>query len=265
MDAAARKLSTESSEELCVIHVPAPAEPHGNVGYQMFVLTISVAALLLLLLQSVVPMDKGSSTIFEYADDSLCILFLVDFVVCLVRAPNRIQYLLTWGWLDLLACVPTFEVARWGRLARILRIFRVMRAVRAARVLAQMILERKAENSMFAALLIVLLLVFGSSIAILNCETTPEANIKTPEDALWWAAATVTTVGYGDRFPVTTEGRIVAAVLMCAGVGLFGTLSAFLASLFIESDVTEDNNELSQLRAEVASLRKLIEDRLPAR
>jgi voltage-gated potassium channel len=265
MEAVARTELSSTVEPLCKIHVPPPSETPDRLGYQIFVLTISVAALLLLLVQSAVPMNKDSSTIFEYADDALCMLFLVDFLVCVVRAPNRMRYLATWGWLDLLACVPTFEVARWGRMARVLRIFRVMRAVRAARVLAQVILERKAENSMFAAGLIVLLLVFGSSIAILNFETTPEANIKSPEDALWWAVATVTTVGYGDRYPVTTEGRFVAAVLMCAGVGLFGTLSAFLASMFIESDTTEDNNELSQLRAEVGALRQLIEERLPVR
>lgn len=61
-------------------------------------------------------------------------------------------------------------------------------------------------------------------------ETAPESNIKTAEDAIWWAFVTITTVGYGDRFPVTTEGRIIAALLMTAGVGLFGTFTGFIAS-----------------------------------
>ena len=56
-----------------------------------------------------------------------------------------------------------------------------------------------------------MLLVIFSSIAILNVETAPESNIKTAEDAIWWAFVTITTVGYGDKFPVTTEGRIIAA------------------------------------------------------
>ena len=61
----------------------------------------------------------------------------------------------------------------------------------------------------------------------------PEANIKGPEDAVWWAFVTMTTVGYGDRFPVTTEGRLAGALLMVAGVGLFGTFSGFIASWFL--------------------------------
>ena len=77
-------------------------------------------------------------------------------------------------------------------------------------------------------------MVIFSSIAILQVETDPNSNIKTAEDAIWWAYVTITTVGYGDKFPVTTEGRIIAAVLMTVGVGLFGTFTAFLASWFVE-------------------------------
>ena len=64
----------------------------------------------------------------------------------------------------------------------------------------------------------------------------PNSNIKDAEDALWWSFVTITTVGYGDRFPVTTEGRLVGAVLMICGVGLFGTFTGFIASWFMEGE-----------------------------
>jgi voltage-gated potassium channel len=67
--------------------------------------------------------------------------------------------------------------------------------------------------------LVALLLTVFCSIAILHFENDSNGNIKTAEDAIWWAFVTITTVGYGDRFPVTSEGRIIAAVLMSAGVG----------------------------------------------
>lgn len=76
-------------------------------------------------------------------------------------------------------------------------------------------------------------MVIFSAIAILQVEDDPNSNIKTAEDAIWWAYVTITTVGYGDKFPVTTEGRIIAAALMTIGVGLFGTFTAFLASFFV--------------------------------
>jgi voltage-gated potassium channel len=83
-------------------------------------------------------------------------------------------------------------------------------------------------------------MVIFSAIAILQVEDDPSGNIKTAEDAIWWAYVTVTTVGYGDKFPVTTEGRIIAAVLMTVGVGLFGTFTAFLASWFVTEKQEDD-------------------------
>jgi voltage-gated potassium channel len=77
-------------------------------------------------------------------------------------------------------------------------------------------------------------LVVFSSIAMLTLERDiPGATITTAEDALWWAIATITTVGHGDCYPITGEGRAVASIMMTAGVGLFGTLSGVAASWFM--------------------------------
>jgi voltage-gated potassium channel len=78
-----------------------------------------------------------------------------------------------------------------------------------------------------------LILIF-SSIAILQVENTANGNIKTAEDAIWWAYTTITTVGYGDKYPVTSEGRLIAIFLMTFGVGMFGTMTAYISSLFIK-------------------------------
>ena len=93
--------------------------------------------------------------------------------------------------------------------------------------------------------MIAVLLVIFSAIAILQVEDDPNSNIKTAEDAIWWAYVTITTVGYGDKFPVTTEGRIIAAILMTAGVGMFGTFTAFVASWFVKDNksIDEKNEE----------------------
>jgi voltage-gated potassium channel len=83
-----------------------------------------------------------------------------------------------------------------------------------------------------------------SSIAILHVESDAESNIKNPGDALWWSLTTVTTVGYGDRFPVTAEGRLIGAFLMTAGVGLFAIFTAYLASFFVETNKSDNHEEL---------------------
>ena len=80
------------------------------------------------------------------------------------------------------------------------------------------------------------------------------SNIKTAEDALWWSFVTVTTVGYGDLYPVTTAGRIIAAALMTVGVALFGTFTAYVASWFVqqreEQEEEEERIEQEKLRSD---------------
>ena len=68
------------------------------------------------------------------------------------------------------------------------------------------------------------------------------SNIKTFGDGLWWAVTTVTTVGYGDRFPTTTEGRILAVMLMLVGISLVGVITASVASWFVRLSQEENKN-----------------------
>jgi voltage-gated potassium channel len=74
---------------------------------------------------------------------------------------------------------------------------------------------------------------------MLEFETTDDSNIRTAEDALWWAISTMTTVGCGGTYPKTPEGRLVAVFLMAAGVGLFGTFSGLVASWFLSPAAEE--------------------------
>jgi voltage-gated potassium channel len=81
-------------------------------------------------------------------------------------------------------------------------------------------------------LLGILLLIF-SSILILKVEDVPNGNIKTASDAVWWAFTTISTIGYGEFYPVSNAGRAIAGVLIIFGVGVFGTLSGLIASWFL--------------------------------
>lgn len=230
-------------------------------SYQLFMLALCSYTLLSLAGQVALRPVGETRQILDYADNAVCVVFLSDFILSLFRAPNRWRYFYTWGWLDLLSSIPMLDAARWGRAARVARIFRVLRGVRATRVLAAMVLEKRAQSTFLATALIALLLLVASSVSILQVETAPDSNIKTAEDALWWALTTMTTVGYGDRYPVTSEGRIVAGVLMCAGVGLFGMLSGLLTAWFVAPAAQQDHQEIADLTAEVRRLALIIEGR----
>lgn len=204
-------------------------------------------------------LDPQSRLILEYADTTVCVLFFLDFLLSLYRAESRWRYFRTWGWLDLASSIPAFHLARWGRAARVVRIVRVLRGIRAARILGQLALARKVESTFLAASLVGLLLVVMGSLSVLQFETADGSNIRTAEDALWWSISTMTTVGYGDRFPVTSEGRLVAVVLMCAGVGLFGMFSGFLAAWFVAPATKGEDREMEALKQEVRQLRLVLE------
>lgn len=198
-------------------------------------------------------LDESAVAILDYLDTAVCFVFLGDFAVKLATAESKLGYL-KWGWIDFISSIPTIGPLRWGRLARVVRILRLLRGVRSGRVLTQYILKRRAESAFAAALMAALLIVTLSSIAILYFEREADSNIKTAEDALWWAFVTVTTVGYGDRYPITTGGRIVAALTMTAGVGLFGTFTGFVASWFLAPGEQEQEDELEAIRAQLGAI-----------
>ncbi|HWC78306.1 MAG TPA: ion transporter [Blastocatellia bacterium] len=234
-------------------------KPDSKGPYAVFMLLLSFLALALLGVSSIFRVDHSSSEILQYADYAICCLFFGDFLISLFRAERKMKYFFTWGWLDLLSSIPMVDALRVTRAARILRLIRVLRGVRAAKILAEFILLRRTESAFLAVALISLLLVVSSSIAILQFEDSPEANIKTSEDALWWSVVTITTVGYGDRFPISSEGRLIAGLMMVAGVGLFGTLSGFIASWFLRPEREMEKSEIHSLTEEVRQLRQMLE------
>ena len=235
--------------------------PHSGhaPAYQLFVLVLCVYAILALAAERFFALTPDTRQLLDYSDDGVCFLFAIDFVHSFTTAKNRGRYFLTWGWIDLLSSIPAINVLRIGRAARIMRVFRVLRGVRATKIISSFLLERRSESMFLAVGLVSFLLVILASASVLHFETAPDSNIKGAEDALWWAYATMTTVGYGDRFPVTSEGRLVGAFLMTAGVGLFGTFSGFVATWFLTPAAIKNRSEIELLRREIAELRSLVQ------
>jgi voltage-gated potassium channel len=227
--------------------------------YALFMLGLSVYVLGALAAQALLALEPETVRILDRADFAICGFFLLDFVLCVVRAPDRRRYLVRWGWLDLISSIPAVDVLRWGRAARAFRILRVMRGLRATRILTGFALERRAESALFAALLLAILVTIFASISILHLEVAADSNIRDADDALWWAFVTITTVGYGDHFPVTPSGRLLAAFLMAAGITLFGTFTAFVASAFLGHGEARQTEELEALRREVRALHEKLE------
>jgi voltage-gated potassium channel len=227
--------------------------------FQFFILILSVYVLCALFVQTVFVLPVQVDLLIERIDFAICLIFIADFFARLYKAPAKMAFL-KWGWIDLVSSIPMFDFLRWGRLVRIVRILRILRAFRSTKVLLNYFFNNRAKGTFATVTMISLVMVIFSSIAILNLENTPESNIKTPSDALWWSFATITTVGYGDRFPVTHEGRLIAALLMTTGVGLFGTFTAYVASLFMEAEYRREESDIQTLIQEVRLLKAHVEE-----
>ncbi len=198
----------------------------------LLIIVLSIYVLLALLVDTFFKLPPQVSRVLNMADNAICVVFLLDFSMRLYRAPDKLKFM-QWGWIDLVSSIPTLDMMRAGRMLRLIRLLRILRAFRSTRHLVQHIFRRRTQGALTAAAIIAVLMIIFSSIAILQVEQDAGSNIKTAEDAIWWAYVTITTVGYGDKYPVTTEGRIIAALLMTVGVGLFGTFTAYLASWFV--------------------------------
>jgi voltage-gated potassium channel len=219
--------------------------------FQIVVLILSIVVLAALGADTAFKLPKEISGILQTLDTLVCVILLVDFGVRLSKAESKLAFM-KWGWIDLIASIPNVPILRVGRFIRILRIIRLLRAIRATHKVSSILLKDKLQTGVASVTLTAFLLIMFCSIGILICEQQdPNANIKTAGDAIWWSVTTITTVGYGDKYPVTAEGRIVAMILMTAGIGLFGIFSGLAASFFLGSRqhtiVHEENKILARL------------------
>jgi voltage-gated potassium channel len=178
-------------------------------------------------------LPKETAILLNYFDFAICGFFFLEFLFRFWKADNKLKFM-HWGWIDLLASIPMVDFLRAGRLLRLIRLFRVIRAFKSTKQLLNHIFKNKAEGALTSVISISVLLVIFSAIAILEVETVPNANIKTAEDAIWWSYSTLLNSGYGDVYPVSTEGRIISMILMVFGIGLLGTLTAYIASIFVK-------------------------------
>jgi voltage-gated potassium channel len=219
-------------------------------------LILCVLVLIAFGVDTLAPLGEDARLVLLYADTFVCGFFLIDFVVTLWRADSKLRYFATWGWLDLISSIPMVGVLRVGRAARMARIIRVFRGLRSTRVVMQHALKRRAESALYTAVLLTLIVVVFASIAVVRVEAPAGGNITTGQDAMWWAIVTISTAGFGDLYPITTEGRIIAAGLMAVGIGMFGTFTAFLATWFLRPGEHEQDADLHAIREEIAALRR---------
>jgi voltage-gated potassium channel len=208
--------------------------------YQIVLVAFSVFILGTLFISTLI----GTST-FTTVQYVISYLFLADFVYRFITASDKMKFMKT-GWIDLVLCLP-FYPPTWMIVATTLR---------SLKTILEFVLV-KINNAFTSMLILGAALVTFSTISILQFETLDNCGIKTAWDAIWWSVCTMTTVGYGDKFPITDGGKVVAIILMVCGIGLFGTLIGYFSSFF--TDKEKKNNKtvdtIEELSAQITELR----------
>ena len=213
-----------------------------NTNYELFILALSVLSIFNLLLE-ILPIDPYVKNLVEIFDVALTPIFLGDFLYRLISAPSKGGYLIKGGgWLDFIGSLP-FPGLRLARLFRMWRVYRGLRRI-GMRNMWRAYRKSRAESALLTVIfLAIVVLEFASIFVLVTERNDANANIKTASDALWWAYVTVTTVGYGDKYPVTNSGRIVGVLLMTIGVGLFGVITGYLANAFLKPKSAEQTEQ----------------------
>ena len=204
-----------------------------GTGYEIFIGVLSILSILNLFLLYLVQDDENLQRILWTMNAVLSGIFMIDFTYRLVTAESRSTYFWRrFGWADLLASLPLAQLKAL-RAFRLVRVIRLLRELGPRTVLRALVDERANSALLTLLLLGILVLEFGS-LAVLNVEQGVEgANITTASDALWYTIVTISTVGYGDQFPVTNAGRVIGSVIIVVGVGIFGTFTGYLANAFL--------------------------------
>jgi voltage-gated potassium channel len=237
-------MSEPSTREILVDQVPAGPK---LTTLQVVTLFLSLFVLLSLLYEVTMQPSREVKEFLWQVDHVVCGVFLLDWIVEFRRASNKWRFM-RWGWLDLLSALPLSLLtnggwAHVGRLSRLARLLRIIRAFRSARTLLRYVVHHRQMTGMAAVISVTFILIVFGSVGIVELEGHGDGNIATIEDGFWWAVVTLTTVGYGDRFPVTSAGRVLGGVIMIAGLGLFGVLTAFIGSLFINVSAPTKQDE----------------------
>jgi voltage-gated potassium channel len=261
---------------------------HGN-SYNIFILVLTLFSLAIMGVL-LLPLDNDTHDLLTLYDNVICFIFLGDFAMNLAGSRPKGEYFIKQrGWLDLLGSIPSIGVFQLGALLRLARLSRLARigkllSGKNRKALVADVLHNRGQYATFITILAAGMVLSVASVLVLQFESgSPDANIRTGGDAIWWGIVSLTTVGYGDFFPVTFLGRLTGVSLMVAGIGIIGALASILASMLVSPSTPDEPSaepaaageapgaappapadapamsaiaeELAGLRAEIAALR----------
>lgn len=205
----------------------------------ILMISLSLVSVLLLFFEVLATHTPQQNHVLELADVCIASIFLLEFCVRLVRSPNRLLFVRAHWW-ELLASIPitssTTQVLRGLNLLRVFRLIRLLRLIRLV-VRLKILLSASARLAEQTYLIYICTLasivIISGALGFHYMEAGVNPNVHSLWDSFWWTIVTITTVGYGDIYPVTTGGRILAMFLMLGGIATFSAVTATISAHLI--------------------------------
>ncbi len=227
-----------------------------NINYELFVMALVMLSLVNWMYIVFGRLAPAQIQVVWIVNAGLCVFLLLDFAYRLWRHPHRWRYVGSrGGWMLLVGSLPL----PFAGALRLSWMWMAMRSLRRGdyRQMGKVVVRRRAQSTLLTAALAAIVVLEIGSLLMLDAESaSTQANIKTGIDALWWSVVTLATVGYGDKYPVTTAGRVVGVIVIVIGVGLFSALTSFLAHWFLRPRAADEQPQTAT-NAEIQDLNQL--------
>jgi hypothetical protein len=228
-----------------------------NTGYEIFIGVLSILSIINLVLVYGFLKDQSLQEVLRVMNALLSFIFLVDFSYRLFTAQSKSHYFFgQFGWVDLISSLP-FGQLKVLRVFRLVSVYRLMRDYGPKNIVRSLVKDR-AGSALLTLLMAGILVIEFGSLGILKIEQyAAGANITNASDALWYVIVTISTVGYGDQYPVTSAGRELGALIIVVGVGIFGAFTGYLANLFLSPSKSKEDADAMPSRSGAAGLQEL--------
>ncbi len=223
---------------------------NNNETFTKFIYYLIVLNVIAIILESYKETRIRYGDFFRAFEILSVIIFTIEYILRLWVAKKKLKFALSaFGLIDLLAILPfylpfffvfDFRILRILRLFRMLRIFKLGRYSKSLKLINDVLKDTKEELSMTVFVTFILLVFSSTLMYYVESDAQPE-KFASIGHAFWWAIATLTTVGYGDVYPVTGLGKILSAVIALIGIGFIALPTGIISSAFI--DRVKENKE----------------------
>ncbi len=222
----------------------------GSVEGKSFTILIQVLIVISLLsfsISTIPNLSKSTIRVLQLIEVMTVVLFSMEYCLRIYIADKKLSYIFSfWGLIDLIAILPFYlasgldlRAVRIFRLLRIFRIFKLLRYTKAINRIGTAFTMVKEELILFFFVAMILLFLSSVGIYYFEHEAQPE-KFKSVFHSLWWASATLTTVGYGDIYPVTKLGKIFTFFVLMIGIGIVSVPTGLIASALSKARIEED-------------------------